>query len=470
MKVEQIYTGCLAHGAYYIISGKQAAVVDPLREVQPYIDRAIKDGVKITHIFETHFHADFVSGHITLAKKTGAKIIYGPNATPDFDAHVAKDGEIFNIGDIKIKVLHTPGHTMESSCFLLIDENGKNHSIFTGDTLFLGDVGRPDLAQKANLTMEDLASHLYESLMNKIMPLEDNVIVYPGHGAGSACGKNMMQETVDTLGNQKKVNYALQTDKTKEEIIKEITSDLLPPPQYFPMNVKMNKSGYDSIDEVLEKGKIPLSPDDMISMVEHKGALVLDVRSPEEFTKGHVPKSIFVGLDGSFAPWVGELIVDVYQPLVLIVETGREEEAITRLARIGFDHVLGYLEGGMDAWIKAGKEVDSIKNISADQLLSYYDKVKNQIVDVRAAKEHLSEHVLGSINKPLSDINSHLEYFKDKVDQYVHCAGGYRSVIACSILKSRGIHNLINVSGGFKAIKETKLPLSEYVCPTTINA
>lgn len=470
MKVEQIYTGCLAHGAYYIISDKQAAVVDPLREVQPYIDRAIKDGVKITHIFETHFHADFVSGHITLAQKTGAKIIYGPNATPDFDAHVAKDGEIFNIGDIKIKVLHTPGHTMESSCFLLIDENGKNHSIFTGDTLFLGDVGRPDLAQKANLTMEDLASHLYESLMNKIMPLEDDVIVYPGHGAGSACGKNMMNETVDTLGNQKKVNYALQTNKTKEEIIKEITSDLLPPPQYFPMNVKMNKSGYDSIDEVLEKGKIPLSPDDMISMVEHKGALVLDVRSPEEFTKGHVPKSIFVGLDGSFAPWVGELIVDVYQPLVLVVETGREEEAITRLARIGFDHVLGYLEGGMDAWIKAGKEVDSIENISADQLLSHYDKVKNQIVDVRAAKEHLSEHVVGSVNKPLSDINSHLEHFKDKMDQYVHCAGGYRSVIACSILKSRGIHNLINVSGGFKAIKETKLPLSEYVCPTTINA
>ncbi len=469
MVIEQIYTGCLAQGAYYIHSNGEGAIIDPLREVSLYIEKAQNDNVKIKYVFETHFHADFVSGHVTLAQKTGAPIIYGPKADPSFDAYIAKDEEVFMLGDIKIKVLHTPGHTMESTTYLVIDEQGKEHAIFTGDTLFLGDVGRPDLAQKSDeLTMEDLAGYAFDSLRNKIMPLPDEVTVYPAHGAGSACGKNMMKETVDTLGNQKKMNYALRANMTKEEFIKEVTDGLLPPPAYFPLNVKMNKEGYADIADVLRTGLKGLSPQEFEKMANETEAVMLDVRSPFDYATGHIPNSIFIGLDGSFAPWVGELIRDVKQPILLIAPEGREKEAVTRLARVGFDNTLGFLLGGIDIWEDAAKEIDTVNSVSATQLNDDYLEFQSRIYDVRKESEYHSEHIVDAKNTPLSKINSHLEKLP-KVDKfYVHCAGGYRSMIASSILKSRGYHNLINVEGGFKAIMETSMPKSDFVCPTTL--
>lgn len=468
MKVEQIYTGCLAHGAYYIHSNGEGAIIDPLREVEPYIKKAEKDGVKIKYIFETHFHADFVSGHLTLAEKTGAKIVYGPTAEPNFEAHVAKDDEIFQLGNVKIKVLHTPGHTMESSTFLLLDENDSAHAIFTGDTLFLGDVGRPDLAQKAaNMTQEELAETLYDSLRNKLMPLPDSTIVYPGHGAGSACGKNMMKETIDTLGNQKKVNYALRADMTKDEFVKEVTDGLLPPPGYFPHNVMMNKKGYESIDDVLSQGLTALSPEAFEAAANETEAVILDVRKNTDFVKAHVPNSIFIGLDGDFAPWVGQLIVDVKTPILLVAPEGREEEAVTRLSRIGFDHTLGFLKAGVEAWQNAGKAIETLTSISAEDFAKAYPENKENVFDVRKESEYISEHVEQANNVPLNFINDHLAEF-NKDQMYIHCAGGYRSVIASSILKSRGIHNLIDVQGGFKAIKETSVKTTDYVCPSTL--
>lgn len=471
MKIEQIYTGCLAQGAYYIESEGEIAIIDPLREVEPYIEKANAVGGKIKYIFETHFHADFVSGHVTLAEKTGAPIIYGPNANPSFDAHVAKDGETFKLGKLTFVVLHTPGHTMESTTYLLKDEDGKDHAIFSGDTLFLGDVGRPDLAQKAaHMTQEELAGLLFESLRNKIMPLRDDVVVYPAHGAGSACGKNMMKETVDTLGNQKKMNYALRADMTKEEFIKEVTDGLLPPPAYFPLNVKMNKEGYESIDKVLNQGMRALDPDAFELEVEQHDALVLDVRHQDEFRKGFVPRSIFIGLDGDFAPWVGALVKDTLTPILLVVPEGREEEAVTRLARVGFDNTLGYLKGGVEAWRKAGKEVDAVDGITAEELAG---KAKAEgalppVFDVRKVSEYLSEHVIDAVNTPLSNLNDHLAEFPKDDDFYVHCASGYRSMISSSMLKARGYHNVIDIKGGFEALQKAEVPVSEYVCPTTL--
>lgn len=468
MKIEQIYTGCLAQGAYYIESKGEAAIIDPLREVAPYLKRAKTDGAKIKYVFETHFHADFVSGHITLAKQTGAPIIYGPGANPSFDAIIAKDGQEFELGEITFKVLHTPGHTMESTTYLLRDRDGKDHAIFSGDTLFLGDVGRPDLAQKSNdMTSQDLAGLLYDSLRNKIMPLADEVIVYPAHGAGSACGKNMMKETVDTLGNQKKINYALREDMTKEEFIEEVTDGLLPPPKYFPLNVKMNREGYEDLADVLERGTMALSPDDFEAIVNDTGAIVLDVRAEDEFVKGHVPRAIFIGLNGDFAPWVGALIADVQQPILLVSPEGRAEETVTRLSRVGFDNTLGFLEGGIEAWRDAGKEVDTIASFSAEQIEKLAAEHPIPIFDVRKESEFDSEHVVDAKNTPLNSLNDYLTEFPGRETFYLHCAGGYRSVIAASILKSRGIHNLVDIAGGFGALRETGMELTDYVCPTS---
>ncbi|MEH6656664.1 MBL fold metallo-hydrolase [Leeuwenhoekiella marinoflava] len=471
MNIEQIYTGCLAQGAYYIESEGEVAVIDPLREVKPYMDRAATDNANIKYIFETHFHADFVSGHVTLAKETGASIVYGPKANPAFEAIIATDNQEFKLGNITIKVLHTPGHTMESTTYLLIDENGKDHAIFSGDTLFLGDVGRPDLAQKAKeLTQEDLAGFLYNSLREKIMPLADDVIVYPAHGAGSACGKNMSKETVDTLGNQKKTNYALRADMTKDEFIKEVTDGLLPPPSYFPLNVKMNKEGYDDIDEVLERGTQALSPDAFETAANETGAVILDVRKAGDFAKGHIPRSIFIGIDGGFAPWVGALIADTEQPILLVADEGREEETITRLSRVGFDGTIGYLKGGFKSWKAAGKQTDSVKSVPASELEKAVKTDKDTpVFDVRKPGEFESEHLEVAESTPLDYINKHLSDFPEKEDFYVHCAGGYRSMIAASILKSRGIHNLIDVQGGYKAIKETELSRTNFVCPSTLK-
>ncbi|NJB36495.1 MBL fold metallo-hydrolase [Croceivirga sp. JEA036] len=470
MKIEQIYTGCLAQGAYYIESDGEVAIIDPLREVKPYLDRAAKANAEIKYIFETHFHADFVSGHVTLSKETGAPIVYGPNANPTFDAIIAKDNQEFKLGKVTIVALHTPGHTMESTTYLLKDENGKDHAIFSGDTLFLGDVGRPDLAQKAaDMTQEQLAATLFDSLRTKIMPLADDVVVYPAHGAGSACGKNMMKETVDRLGNQKKMNYALRADMTKEEFVKEVTDGLLPPPQYFPLNVKMNKEGYDDIDEVLERGTQALSPTAFEAAANETGAIVLDVRHQNEFAKGHIPRSIFIGIDGGFAPWVGALIGDVQQPILLVVEEGREEEVVTRLSRVGFDNTLGYLKGGFEAWKKASMEYDTVSTVPATALKEAMDAEDVPVFDVRKPGEYISEHIPNAHTTPLDFLNNHLAEFPSEETFYVHCAGGYRSMIAASILKSRGIHNLIDVAGGFKAIKEAGIPVSDYVCPTTIK-
>ncbi len=470
MHIEQIYTGCLAQGAYYIESKGEVAIIDPLREISPYLKLARDKGASIKYIFETHFHADFVSGHVTLAKETGAPIIFGPNANPTFDAIIAKDSQEFKLGEVTIKVLHTPGHTMESTTYLLRDEAGKDHAIFSGDTLFLGDVGRPDLAQKsASLTKEDLAGMLYDSLRSKIMPLADDVIVYPAHGAGSACGKNMMKETVDTLGNQKEVNYALRADMSREEFIAEVTEGLLPPPKYFPLNVKMNKEGYEDIAEVIKRGTRALTPDEFEAMANETGAVVLDVRHQDDFSKGHIPRSIFIGLKGDFAPWVGALIADVDQPLLLVTPGGKEEETITRLSRVGFDNALGYLKGGFKAWKNAGKDTDTIASLEAGEIKQLSDIGARPVFDVRRESEYEAEHVEGAINTPLNSLNEYMSEFPKDPTFYVHCAGGYRSVIAASILKSRGIHNLANIRGGFAALKDAGLATSEYVCPSTLK-
>ena len=462
MKVEQIYTGCLAQGAYYIESGGEVAIVDPLREVTPYLERVKKDKAKVKYIFETHFHADFVSGHLTLSKVTGAPIVFGPGAKADFESITARDGQAFSLGNVSIIAIHTPGHTMESTTYLLKDEIGKDIAIFSGDTLFLGDVGRPDLAQKAkHMTQDELAGLLFDSLRNKIMPLSDDITVYPAHGAGSACGKNMMKVTVDTLGNQKKVNYALRENMTREEFIKEVTDGLEAPPQYFPLNVKMNKSGYDDVESVLSRGLNPLDPESFEILANESGALILDVRHQDEFIKGHVPQSIFIGLDGGFAPWVGALIGDVNQPLMIITPEGREEETITRLSRVGFDQTLGYLKGGIEAWKSSGKEYDMISGVNAKDLEKLVKQEKVPVFDVRKENEYLSGHISSAQNTPLDFLNDYLDRFPKNNPFFIHCAGGYRSVIAASILKKRGIHNLIDVQGGFKKIKETEIELSD---------
>lgn len=468
MKIEQIYTGCLAQGAYYIESNGEAAIIDPLREVQPYIDRAAKDGAQIKYVFETHFHADFVSGHIDLAKKSGGQIVYGPTAQPSFDALIANDGQIFELGNIKIKTLHTPGHTMESTCYLLSDEQGKDVALFSGDTLFIGDVGRPDLAQKAaHMTQEELAGTLYESLHTKIMPLADDIIVYPAHGAGSACGKNMSKETTDTLGHQKETNYALQ-DMTKEEFVKQVVTGLVAPPKYFPLNVMMNKEGYDSIDTVLERGQQAMTPDAFETAANETGAIVLDTRDPQVFAKGFIPNSINIGINGGFAPWVGALIPDIKQQILIVAEDGKEEEVVTRLARVGYDNAIGFLKGGCEAWKAAGKDCDSIQSVTADDLATAISNGA-EVLDVRKKSEYDSEHIKGAENVPLDFINERMaEVDKDKT-YYVHCAGGYRSMIFTSILRARGYENLIDVKGGFKAIKDTgKFDVTDYVCPTTM--
>ena len=469
MKIEQIYTGCLAQGAYYIESNGEVAIIDPLREVKPYIEKANENNSKIKYIFETHFHADFVSGHVTLSKKTGAPIVFGPNAETSFDAIIAEDNQVFKLGNITITVLHTPGHTMESSVYLLKDEKGKDHAIFSGDTLFLGDVGRPDLAQKSgSITEKDLAGFLFDSLRNKVMPLADDIIVYPAHGAGSSCGKNLSKETIDTLGNQKQTNYALRSDMTKEEFIKEVTDGLTPPPQYFPLNVKMNKEGYDDFQDVLKRSAQALSPDAFELAANETEAVVLDVRHQNDFAKGHIPRSIFIGLDGGFAPWVGALIADVKQPILLITEQGREEEAIKRLSRVGFDQTLGYLKGGFNAWKNASKEYDTVSSIPVSTFKEDRERDAISVFDVRKEGEFLSEHLLDASNTPLNYINNHLAEYPSEETFYIHCAGGYRSMIASSILKSRGIHNFIDVQGGFAAIKKAGMEVSAYVCPSTL--
>ena len=462
MIIEQIYTGCLAQGAYYIESNGEVAIVDPLREVQDYIDKAEKNSAKIKYIFETHFHADFVSGHVTLAEKTGAKIVFGPNAKTKFDSYTAEDNETFTVGDITITVLHTPGHTMESTTYLLKDENGKDHAIFSGDTLFLGDVGRPDLAQKSDVSQEDLAGILYDSLRTKIMTLSDDVIVYPAHGAGSACGKNLSKETVGTIGEQKKTNYALRADMTKEEFIKEVTDGLLPPPEYFPLNVQLNKEGYKSIDDVIKTGAKALSVQDFELIANETDALILDVRHQSEFIKGFIPQSIFIGLSGSFAPWVGALIKDIQQPILLVVENGQQEEAITRLSRVGFDNVLGYLEGGFESWQASEKEMDTLVSVSAEVLEQKINE--NALVfDVRKPGEYTAEHIENVPSTPLDFLNDHIAEFPTNEDFYVHCAGGYRSVIAASILKARGFSKVIDVAGGYGAIKKTGIKRTDVV-------
>ncbi|MBK6829744.1 MAG: MBL fold metallo-hydrolase [Flavobacteriales bacterium] len=469
MKIEQIYTGCLAQGAYYIESNGEAAIIDPLRETSPYIERAQASNAKIKYVLETHFHADFVSGHLDLSKKTGAPIVYGPNANPTFDAHIAKDGEELKLGNVTIKVLHTPGHTMESTCYLLLDENGKPHSIYTGDTLFIGDVGRPDLAQKmGSITQEDLAGFLYDSLHNKVMPLPDDVIVYPAHGAGSACGKNMSKETFDTLGHQKEVNYALRA-ASKEQFIKEVTDGLLPPPAYFPQNVAMNKGVIASVDTVKEKGMRALTPDQFELVAETEGALVLDTRGAQTFKDGFVPRSINIGIKGDFAPWVGSMIPDVKQPLLLVTDDGAEDEVVTRLARVGYDNVFGYLKGGIDAWKTSGKEVDTIESISAEEFAKRFLANKLRVVDVRKDGEYAAEHVDGAWHASLQFINQNLAAFSKEEPNYIHCAGGYRSMVAASLLKARGYHNVIDVAGGFNAIKKTDVKATDYVCPSTLK-
>ena len=468
MIIEQIYTGCLAQGAYYIESDGEAVIIDPLREPEPYIAKAEANGAKIKYIFETHFHADFVSGHVDLAQKTGATIVYGPNAKTEYAKHEAKDGEEFKVGKLTLRVLHTPGHTMESTTYLLLDENGKEHAIFSGDTLFIGDVGRPDLAQGATgMTTEDLAGTLFESLRSKIMPLPDDVLVYPAHGAGSACGKNLSSQTWDTLGNQKKTNYALRADMTKAEFIAEVTDGILPPPQYFAANVKMNKTGYDSLDTVMERGLVELDPDTFEAIANHEGALVLDTRHQSEFIKAHVPGSIFIGIDGSFAPWVGAMIPDLDQPIVFIAAEGREEEVVTRLSRVGYDNTLGFLKGGIAAWTAAGKETDSIQQASADEVAALAGNGDINILDVRKPGEYEAEHIEGAASLPLDFVNERFKELDAESTRYVHCASGYRSVIFVSILKARGYHNLIDVAGGFKALAQTALPKTAYVCPNT---
>jgi len=468
MKLEQIYTGCLAEASYYIESKGECVFIDPLRESAPYIERAKNDNAKVKYIFETHFHADFVSGHIDLAEKTGGKIVYGPTEMPTgFEKIVAKDGEIFKVGEVTLEVIHTPGHTMESSCFLLRDEKGKEVAIFTGDTLFIGDVGRPDLAQKvvADLTQEKLAKYLYHSLRNKILPLPDDLIVYPAHGAGSACGKNMSKETFDTLGNQKKNNYALQP-MTEDEFVVKVLEGLMPPPSYFPQNVMINIQGYESLDDVMKKGTRALTPEEFDAVANETSAVIIDTRTKEHFVKGHVPRSIFIGIDGSFATWVGTLIPDVKQEILIVADENRLEEVITRLARVGYDNAIGYLKGGFEAWQKTGKETDHVESIDAETLANIKDA---EIIDIRKKSEYNSEHVKGALNAPLDYINESMKLILGDHKKYIHCATGYRSLIFISILQARGYRNLVDVAGGFKAIQDTgKFNLTEYVCPTTL--
>ena len=468
MHVEQIYTGCLAQGAYFIESNGEAAVIDPLREVGAYLQKAADSGAKIKYVFETHFHADFVSGHLDLAAKTGATIVYGPKAQTGFSAHIARDGEEFKIGNITIRVLHTPGHTMESTCYLLLDEQGKEYALFTGDTLFIGDVGRPDLAQKAaNLTKEDLAGLLYDSLNNKIKPLSDSLLIYPAHGAGSACGKNMSKETFDTLGHQKETNYALRA-KDKTQFIREVTEGLQPPPAYFPQNVTLNKTGYASLDEVLNRGLTALKPDEFEPVAEVSDALILDVRDTDEFAAGHIPGSINIGLQGQFAPWVGALIPDLRQPILLVTPTGKEKETVTRLSRVGYDNSMGYLDGGLAAWKTAGKETDTIDRISAAEFAKRAKVGTDLVIDVRRESEYRAEHVSEATNRPLDFINNWTKDLHTDGHFYLHCQSGYRSMIAASILKARGIHDFSEIGGGIKAIAETKVPLTDFVCQSKV--
>ena len=465
MKVEQIYTSCLAQGSYYIESNGEAVVIDPLREVGTYISMAADRGAKIKYVFETHFHADFVSGHLTLAQQTGAEIVFGPTAKPNFNCLVAEDNQEFKVGDVTIKLLHTPGHTMESSSYLLIDENGKEVSLFSGDTLFLGDVGRPDLAQKSDLTQEDLAGMLFDSLRTRIMTLPDEVIVYPGHGAGSACGKNMSKETIGSIGYEKVNNYALRADMTKQEFIQEVTEGILPPPAYFPENVSLNKLGYNPENESIDKANIALSVEEFKTKSTQAGVIILDVRSAADFVKGFIPNSIFIGIDGGFAPWVGTIIKQVATPILLVCDKGRLEEVATRLSRVGFDNVLGHLNGGVQVWEQ--DDLATISSISANAFDEIYqaDNVID-IIDVRKEAEYKNRHIISAVFNPLSDLEN--DKLNSTAENFVHCAGGYRSVIACSLLKREGIHNVTNIEGGFGAIKKTDLPLSEEVCPSTL--
>ncbi|SKB74238.1 MBL fold metallo-hydrolase [Daejeonella lutea] len=459
MQIEQIYTGCLAQGAYYITSDGEAAIIDPLREVQPYLDRLDRDSVKLKYIFETHFHADFVSGHLDLSEKTGAPIVYGPTARPEFNFISAEDGQEFTVGKIKLRTLHTPGHTLESTCYLLIDESGKEYALFSGDTLFIGDVGRPDLAQKAaHMTQEELAATLYRSLRDKVMTLPDEVIVYPAHGAGSACGKNMSKETVSTIGNQKQFNYALRANMTEAEFVKEVTEGLLPAPAYFSANVAMNKKGYESYEKVLDNGMRALNPDEFEAAADESGALILDTRNNAEFYKGFIPQSVNIGLKGDFAPWVGALIADVKQEILLVTDEGMEEEAVTRLSRVGFDNVLGHLKGGFEAWKKAGKEIDEVDRISAKEFAQAYDKTK-KIIDIRKDAEYETQHIKNAESKPLADINNWIKDINPKEHFYIHCAGGYRSMMAASILQSRGYRNFSEIEGGISAITDPIVPM-----------
>lgn len=468
MRIEQIYTGCLAQGAYYVVSNNEAIIIDPLREIEPYMERLKADGVQLKYIFETHFHADFVSGHIDLSKQTGAPIVYGPNAKTEFDAIIAEDGQLFPIGDVQIKVLHTPGHTIESTTYMLIDEHGVETAIFSGDTLFLGDVGRPDLAQKAaEMTQEQLAGLLYDSLMNKIMPLSDHITVYPAHGSGSACGKNMMKETVDTLGNQKKTNYALN-QPNKEAFIEAVLDGLLPPPAYFGQNVAMNKMGYASFEEVKTKALNPLSPEAFELTAEATGALILDTRDAANFHQGFVPQSINIGINGDFAPWVGTLVGNISQEILLVTEPGMEEEVITRMSRVGFDQVMGYLKGGFGAWKEAGKEVDTIHRVKPSELEAVFGKEGTVVVDVRKESEYAAEHVDEAYSKPLAYINDWTKDINPEEHFFLHCAGGYRSMIAASILQARGYRNFKEIEGGFKAISETGIPKTDFVCQSKV--
>jgi len=450
MKVEQIYTKCLSQGSYYIESNNEVAIIDPLREVDVYISKAKTSNSKIKYIFETHIHADFISGHLNLAKKSGAEIVYGPKAETSFENIVAKDYQEFKIGDITIVAIHTPGHTIESTTYLLKDSSGKDHAIFTGDTLFLGDVGRPDLSQNSSMSNRDLASMLFDSLRNKIMTLSDDVIIYPGHGEGSSCGKDLSSETIGKLGDQKKTNYALRENMTKDEFIREVLDGLLDPPKYFPDNVMLNKEGYDESDEIINRSFNSLTSMEVKNMLKEK-VTILDVRSVDDFSSSHIPGSIFIGLDGRFAPWVGEILEDVSKKLILIAPKGREKEAIIRLSRVGFDNVIGYLEGGINSWIKNGGIINKVLNESASKF-STIDNNKD-ILDVRSKNEHKSESLLNSINIPLIDLSKSIDKVSFEKTFYVHCKGGYRSMIAASILLANGISNFSNIPGGYDKIK-----------------
>ena len=450
MKVEQIYTKCLSQGSYYIESNNEAAIIDPLREADIYISKAKASNSKIKYIFETHIHADFISGHLNLAKKSGAEIVYGPKTETNFENIIAKDYQEFKIGDITIVAIHTPGHTVESTTYLLKDSSGKDHAIFTGDTLFLGDVGRPDLSQNSIMSNRDLASMLFDSLRNKIMTLNDDVIIYPGHGEGSSCGKDLSSETIGTLGDQKKTNYALRENMTKDEFIREVLDGLLDPPKYFPDNVMLNKEGYDESDEIINRSFNSLTAKEVNNMLNEK-VTILDVRSVEDFSSSHIPGSIFIGLDGRFAPWVGEILEDVSKKLILVAPEGREKEAIIRLSRVGFDNVIGYLEGGINSWIKNGGIVSKVLNESASKF-STIDNNKD-ILDVRSKNEYKSESLLNSINIPLIDLSKSIDKVSFEKTFYVHCKGGYRSMIAASILLANGISNFSNIPGGYDKIK-----------------